>query len=105
MRIEVGIEDEKQPLNAEIGLILAGVELIAKRSQICIIPVRAIELQPKPGKVRHLVSVEVFTEEELPILQNRKAAGKRSRLRKNSKRASFRDTAVPSNQLISLSWQ
>ena len=26
----MGIEDEKEPLNAEIGSILAGVELIAK---------------------------------------------------------------------------
>jgi hypothetical protein len=40
LRIEVGIEDKEQPFNAEIGSILAGIELIAKRSHIRILPLR-----------------------------------------------------------------
>src|SRR4029453_15463133 len=76
LRIEVGIENEEQPFNAEIGSILAGVELIAKRSQTRLRPFRAIQVRPKPGKVRHLIVVEVYAEEELPMLQDREATGK-----------------------------
>src|SRR4029434_383567 len=89
-RIEVGIEDEEQPFNAEIGSILAGVELIAKRSQTRIRPFRAIQVRPKPGKVRHLIVVEVFAEEELRMLQKREATSKRGCLAEE-----FEDIVVP----------
>ncbi len=41
----MGIEDKAQPFNAEIGSILAGVELIAKCSQTRIVPLGTTQVR------------------------------------------------------------
>jgi hypothetical protein len=58
----VGIEDKAQPFNAEIGSILAGVELIAKCSQTRIVPLGTTRVRRKPGQVLHLIIIEVFAD-------------------------------------------
>src|SRR5262245_12885589 len=74
LRVEVGVEDEKQARNAATASVFASIKLIAKRLHARIVPPRMTQVWRKPSQVRYLIIIQVSAEKKLPVLQHREAA-------------------------------
>jgi hypothetical protein len=68
--LHVGVKDEKQPLDLDIGSLFAGIELVTKRPRCRILPLQRTQVRRKPCQIRRLIIVQVLAKEELSALDD-----------------------------------